>query len=145
MIKTLLLLSIPTAFFSSCNSLNGKVDVDSQVVNDTIFDGRELHAGIEFDEDFFDFGKITHGEVISHIFTFKNIGNKPLIIYSVISGCGCTKTEASSEFVKPNQKATLEVVFNSKGWYGSQYKSVTLVTNAIIPQKTVTIKANVIP
>lgn len=131
--------------FYSCNFNTNRVDGSVDAITDTIFDGRELHASIEFEEDLFDFGRITHGEVISHVFSFKNTGNKPLIIFSVIPSCGCTKSEASSDLVKPNQHATIEVVFDSKGWMGSQYKSVTIVSNAVNPKKTVTVKANVTP
>jgi len=101
-------------------------------------------AKIEFLNDFYDFGTIKHGEVLSYSFTFENTGTAPLIVFSVVAGCGCTKTTVSNDVLKPKEKATVEVVFDSKGWYGSQFKSVTLVTNAETPKRSVTIKANVV-
>ncbi len=99
---------------------------------------------LEFIEDFHDFGTIRQGEVVSYTFSFSNSGTAPLIIRHVIAGCGCTKSKVSKDVLKPGEKATLEVVFNSKGWSGSQYKTVTLRTNDANREKTVTFKANVV-
>lgn len=140
-----LLVFFITLFSFSCTSFKGNEKVAQETAKDTINDGRELHASIEFEEDFFDFGRLKQGEVISHIFTFTNTGNIPLIIHEIIPSCGCTKTEPSAEIIKPNQQATLEVVFDSRGWYGSQFKSVTIVSNALTSQRSLTIKANIVP
>lgn len=129
----------------SCKSDNSKKDYLTDTVVDTLEDGREKHANIEFEEDFFDIGNMKQGEVISHTFTFKNTGNIPLVIHDVIVDCGCTDTKTSKEILKPTQEATLEVIFDSRGWYGSQFKSVTVVSNALTPRKSVTIKTNINP
>ncbi|NHB68214.1 DUF1573 domain-containing protein [Perlabentimonas gracilis] len=109
-----------------------------------IDDGREKHASMEFEADFIDLGTIKHGEVITYTFQFTNTGNVPLVVKDIIAGCGCTKTKLSKEVVKPNDNATLEVVFDSRGWYGTQFKSVTLVSNAVTPKRSVTLKVNVV-
>lgn len=101
-------------------------------------------ANLEYIEDFFDFGTITSGEVVSHSFKFKNSGDGVLIIKDVIPSCGCTTSKLSSKILKPGEEGLIEVVFDSKSWYGSQYKSVTLRTNSPIMDKSVTIKANVV-
>ncbi|MGE0078040.1 MAG: DUF1573 domain-containing protein [Bacteroidales bacterium] len=124
--------------FCSCSSSSTKsqeniVESDSSAV-----------ADLEYIEDFFDFGTITAGETVSHTFRFKNSGNGVLIVKDVIPSCGCTTSKLSSKMLKPGDEGTVEVVFNSTGWYGSQYKSVTLRTNSPIREKSVTIKANVV-
>lgn len=139
-----LFFTLISSLFFSCSSLSSDKNRFSEVPQDTIRDGRPLHSSIDFDKDFFDFGTLKQGEVISHIFKFKNTGNIPLIIHDVIPSCGCTKTEPSEDIIKPNNEATLEVIFDSKGWYGSQYKSVTVVTNSLTPKRTITIRANVV-
>ena len=101
-------------------------------------------ANLEYIEDFFDFGTITSGEVVSHSFKFKNSGDGVLIIKDVIPSCGCTTSKLSSKMLKPGEEAFVEVVCDRKGWYCSQYKSVTLRTNSPIMDKSVTIKANVV-
>jgi hypothetical protein len=129
----------------SCSSINERKDNLADTVADSLEDGRVKHASIDFDEDFFDLGTLKQGEVISHTFSFKNNGNIPLVIHDVIVDCGCTDTKTSKDIVKPTEEATLEVIFDSRGWYGSQFKSVTIVSNAITPRRSVTIKANINP
>lgn len=144
-----LLISIITIFailtqftFCSYKSEEGK---ESEVASNKTVNEEVIGVPkIEFTNDFYDFGTIKHGEVLSYSFTFKNTGTAPLIVFSVIAGCGCTSTKVSNDLLKPDEKATVEVVFDSKGWYGSQFKSVTLVTNAETPKRSVTIKANVV-
>lgn len=101
-------------------------------------------ANLEYLEDFFDFGTITQGEVVTHTFHFKNSGNAPLVVKDVIPSCGCTTSKLSSSILKPGEEGAVEVIFNSQGWAGLQYKSVTLRTNSSIMDKSVTIRANVV-
>lgn len=142
--KQFLLISflsiIAVVTLSSCGSKGSpaKSDLPSH-----IDDGREKHASIDFVEDFVDLGSIKHGEVITYTFKFSNSGNIPLVINDVIAGCGCTRTNLSDEVLNPTEEASLEVVFDSRGWHGSQFKSVTLVSNARTPKRSVTIKVNV--
>ncbi len=101
-------------------------------------------ATIEFDKDFVDLGNISHGEVVAYTFNFTNSGTEGLIIKDLIPDCGCTNVTLSKKVLNPGEEASLEVVFNSRGWYGSQYKSVSIVSNASTPSRSVTIKVNVI-
>jgi hypothetical protein len=75
---------------------------------------------------------------------FKNSGDAPLVVKDVIPSCGCTTSKLSSTLLKPGQEGTIEVIFNSQGWAGLQYKSVTLRTNSSKMDKSVTIRANVV-
>ncbi|MBQ9471324.1 MAG: DUF1573 domain-containing protein [Bacteroidales bacterium] len=95
-------------------------------------------------DDFYDFGKIRSGEVVSISFRFKNGGSAPLIIKDVLPDCGCTSAKLPKRMFEPQEQGTIEVEFNSKGWHGSQYKQVTLRTNAPIREKSVTIRADVV-
>ncbi|HCX99338.1 MAG TPA: hypothetical protein DG754_04280 [Bacteroidales bacterium] len=101
-------------------------------------------AIIEFIEDFVDLGTISHGEVVSYTFSFSNRGNAALVIKDLIPDCGCTDVQLSKKVITPGEKATVEVIFNSRGWHGSQYKSVSIVSNATTPIRSVTIKVNVV-
>jgi hypothetical protein len=127
----------------SCNQTSTSHNITSDK-GTYINDGREMHANLEYTEDFHDFGTIKHGEVVSYTFTLQNTGNIPLVVKDIVVGCGCTKPMLSKEILKPNEKATMEVVFDSKGWRGVQFKTVTVHSNGVYPQKSVTIKANVI-
>ncbi|MBN1989219.1 MAG: DUF1573 domain-containing protein [Bacteroidales bacterium] len=99
---------------------------------------------IEIADDFFDFGSIQEGEVVAHTFKIANTGDGVLVIKDVIPGCGCTTSKLNKEVLKPGDEARFEIIFDSKGWRGSQYKSVTLRTNAPNRERSVTIKANVV-
>jgi hypothetical protein len=99
---------------------------------------------LKFGEDFFDLGSIKGGEVVSHTFHFQNTGNDVLIIKDIIPDCGCTQPKIDKKELSPGEEGTIEIIFDSKGWHGSQFKSVTLRTNAPIREKSITIKANII-
>ncbi len=140
--QRLLIFSLLVLFFSCGNENNPKSAIDHSET--TIADTVRRFADLQYIDDFFDFGSIIQGEIVSTSFRFTNKGNSPLVIKHVIPGCGCTKVNVSKEVLKPNEEAVLEVTFESEGWRGLQYKSVTLRTNSQIAEKSVTIKANVI-
>lgn len=101
-------------------------------------------AVIEFTEYEHDFGKITAGEKVAAIFTFKNTGKAPLTISMVTTSCGCTASSYSNEPVLPGKTGTIEVVFNSSGYDGMQRKTITVRSNASNPYVMLQIKAEVI-
>lgn len=128
--------------FSACHL--GSSEDKTNVLPEYIDDGREKHANIEFVEDFIDFGTIKNGEVVVFTYNFTNTGNIPLIIKDVVAGCGCTKTKLSKKVLRPNEEGTLEVIFDSNGWYGMQFKPITIVSNALTQKRSVTLKVNVV-
>ncbi len=138
-IVKLLFIGVLFISFSCGNAPKLQVESDETLVNDST-----KFADLKFKEDFFDFGTITSGEVVSRTFHFYNAGNNVLIIKDLIPDCGCTKPKIAKKVLKPGEESTIEVIFDSKGWYGSQYKSVTVRSNSPIRDKSVTIKANVI-
>ncbi len=136
-IFSLIVLSLS---FACSNSPKG----DSGVPSTSNNINEKKYSELILIEDFFDFGSITHGEVISHTFHFKNGGNDVLIIKDLIPDCGCTQPKIDKREFEPGEEGFVEVIFNSRGWSGSQYKSVTLRTNSPNREKSVTIKANVV-
>ncbi|HBI81555.1 MAG TPA: hypothetical protein DDY04_06385 [Bacteroidales bacterium] len=134
-IKVIFGFSILLTF--SCGSKS--TTTAEQVLDSTRF------AELTYIDDFFDAGTVHSGEQVKHSFRFRNTGNAPLVVKDIIPSCGCTKVEVSKKILKPNEEAYIDVIFDSKGWYGSQYKAVTLRTNGVIREKSVTLKVNVIP
>jgi len=124
-----------------CNS-NSNIKTVENTINNA---SAKKYPELKLIEDFFDFGSIKEGEVISHTFHFKNSGNEKLIVKDLIPDCGCTLPKIDKKEFEPDEEGSVEVIFDSKGWQGSQYKSVTLRTNAPDREKSVTIKANVVP
>jgi len=82
-----------------------------------------------FEEEIFDFGTINEGEVVEHLFKFKNEGQVPLIISNIQASCGCTSPEWSKSPVKPGGEGFVKVVFNSRGKSGVQSPTVTIQAN----------------
>ncbi len=99
---------------------------------------------IKFEEEVFDFGKITQGEVVSHDFKFKNTGKKNLIISGASGSCGCTVPKWPKEPIPTNGEGKLNVVFTSEGKKGIQEKTITIVTNCEPSTRIIRIKADVI-
>lgn len=113
----------------------------------TAQEGEEPMTGpkITFSEKSFDFGEITQGEKVEHVFEFENIGNEPLILSDVRTTCGCTAPEWPREPIAPGKKARLKVVFNSAGKMGMQNKVITVMSNAVNNPERVKIVTNVMP
>lgn len=130
----------------SCDSKE-TVEIDTSMIeNSASADGAKAidKPEIKFDEDVFDFGKISQGEKVSHAFYFKNIGNKSLVITSASGSCGCTIPEWPKEPIQPGQNAKINVVFNSEGKSGYQEKTITIVTNCEPATRIIKIKTDII-
>ena len=100
---------------------------------------------ISFTENSFDFGEITQGAKVEHVFEFENVGNEPLILSDVRTTCGCTAPEWPRDPIAPGKKARLKVVFNSTGKMGMQNKVITVMSNAVNNPERVKIVTNVTP
>lgn len=71
------------------------------------------------DKTVHDFGDIlvTDGPV-SATFTVTNVGEKPLVIYNVVSSCGCTDVEWTRQPLKPGEKGSIKATYkNDEGGY----------------------------
>ena len=88
-------------------------------------------AEIKFDKTTCDFGTFPESKPVQKCtFTFKNVGDAPLIIHQAIASCGCTVPEYTKKPVAPGQKGTLSVTYNGKGRFPGHFKkSITLRTN----------------
>lgn len=101
-------------------------------------------AELTFEETTHNFGDITQGDVVEHIFKFKNTGNEPLILSNVQTTCGCTAPSWPREPIAPGESGELTVKFNSRGKMGNITKIVTILSN-VGENKTVKIVTNILP
>lgn len=97
------------------------VEAEVDTVNAPVF---------EFKEPIYTFGTIQEGEKVEHLYEFTNTGKSPLIISDVQASCGCTTPEFTKEPVKPGEKGTIKVIFNSQGQRGKQQKIISILSNA---------------
>jgi hypothetical protein len=99
----------------------------------------------KFEEEEFNFGKITQGESVSHDFKFKNVGKEPLVIADATATCGCTKPSFAKDPIKPSGNGVIAVTFNSTGKMGMQDKAITITSNSKDGVKVVHLKGEVMP
>ena len=75
------------------------------------------------------FGSVKEGEIIEHVYEFKNTGNSPLIISDYSVACKCTQVFFSKEPLLPNQMGQVKIVFDTNGKYLHQDRIVYLFVN----------------
>jgi hypothetical protein len=90
------------------------------------------------------FGKVTEGEKVAWVFSFENKGTEDLVIKSAITTCGCTVPEYDTKPVSPGGKGTLKVEFDTTGRSGMQTKTITVNSNASVPEVILKITAEVV-
>ena len=101
------------------------------------------NAKFEFTESVWDFGNIKSGDVVDHIFKFKNVGTEPLIISNAKGSCGCTAPAWPKEPIAPGESGEIKVVFNSRGKSNKQNKTVTITANTTPNQTRLRVTGNV--
>lgn len=79
----------------------------------------KLSNNIEVDKTVHNFGDIMlDSGPVSCTFTFKNIGSQPVVIYSAVTTCGCTKAEWTKEPIMPGKTGTVSATYsNDEGAY----------------------------
>lgn len=99
----------------------------------------------KFEESSYDFGSITDGDVVEHIFKFTNTGEAPLVIQSASASCGCTVPSYPREPIAPGATGEIQVKFDSSNKPGIQNKTVSITANTDPAITRLTIKSNVVP
>jgi hypothetical protein len=142
-----IILFIAVLFLTACNNANGDGEVNTDVITNSASatgdTGIDLPE-IEFEEEVYDFGRITQGEKVNHVFKFKNVGDGYLIISGASGSCGCTVPKWPEEPIRPGGMGEIDVVFSSEGKSGLQEKTVTVVTNCEPATKVIRIKTEII-
>ena len=98
---------------------------------------------IWFGETLHEYGEIAEDSDGSCIFTFKNLGEEPIVINRVRSTCGCTVPEWPREPVEPGASGEIKVVYNTAN-PGSFYKSIYVYSSAANSPVKLQIKGKVI-
>ncbi len=85
---------------------------------------------IDVAEHEFDFGEVFQGEKVTHVFTFANRGEAPLVIDRVKSSCGCTAALLSAKEIAPQEEGTIRATFDSSRFRGNVHKTIMLYSNS---------------
>ncbi|MCB9252801.1 MAG: DUF1573 domain-containing protein [Flavobacteriales bacterium] len=145
--KITIIFFVLTAFvFSNCNSCSNSTDAAIIETESSASNPNNLGKGpvMKFDSETFDFGTINEGEQVEHIFEFKNVGDKPLLISEVQVTCGCTVPKWPREPIKPGQTSEIKIQFNSTGKKDLQKKDVTIIANTTPIETVISFTALVI-
>ncbi len=133
-------------FLSSCNS-----DPSKKVKSENLQAVEERSSNdvnapeITFDFDTYDYGEVIDGEVVEVDFNFTNTGNSDLIIFNASASCGCTVPEyPQNKNIKPGERSSLKVRFDTSNKPGKQMKTVTLTTNTNSGRKLIRINGFVL-
>ncbi len=108
----------------------------------TVASAQKKGAVAQFAKTEWDYGKIEKGSDPLRKFTFKNVGDEPLIISNAQGSCGCTVPVWPKEPIMPGQSATIDVRYDTQR-VGPFSKSVTLTTNEANPTRVLSIKGDV--
>lgn len=84
---------------------------------------------VMFENEEFNYGKVTSGEKVTYKFKFTNDGSEPFEITNVKASCGCTTPDYSREPVAPGAQGHIDVEFDTKGKSGLQRKTITVTGN----------------
>ena len=90
-----------------------------------------------------DYGTIDQNANGERMFSFKNTGDAPVVITRVRSSCGCTVPSYSKKPILPGETSEIQVKYATNR-IGVFKKTITVMSNASEPQKTLYIKGNVL-
>jgi len=97
------------------------------------------------DHFFWDFGQVEQGKILQHTFILKNESGKVLNIKGTNTSCGCTVSKLSKKILSPGESTTIDVRFNSKGYFGPVQQFIYVNTDSLDnPVLKYTIKAEVV-
>ena len=95
----------------------------------------------QFDKEEHNFGEIYDGDIVTHIFSFKNVGETPLIISKATASCGCTIPSWPKQPIPSGSSGQIKVQFDSSNKPGIQNKVITITANTETKIKKLLIKA----
>ncbi|HRI21246.1 MAG TPA: DUF1573 domain-containing protein [Panacibacter sp.] len=118
------------SFLGACNSTDSDagtqpIDVGSDSANFT---------SVQWMDSLINFGTVTKGEKVHIVYKCKNTGTKPLFIYYVRPGCGCTVADYTKAAIPPGGMGEVNAEFDSNhGTAGEIRKTITVQTNTTNP------------
>lgn len=100
---------------------------------------------MEFDNLEYDFGTVTEGQKVVHVYKVKNTGDAPLIIQNAQPSCGCTVPDWTKAPIPAGGSGFVKAEFDTKGKQGINNKVVTVTANTWPKTTQLKFKAMVTP
>jgi hypothetical protein len=129
--KYLVIFLISGLILSCTNSDKKAASTNRDSLNSVALEDSANYTSLQWvDSTFQDLGKVNEGQVVDITWHVKNTGTKPLVIASVIPGCGCTVAEKPTEPIVPVGDGVIKAKFDSKNQTeGEHRKSITVNAN----------------
>ncbi len=108
-----------------------------------VFAQQKAEDAVKFKELSYDFGKIKQNAPVTHDFAFTNISDKPVIIESALSSCGCTTPVKPEGAIQKGKDDKITAGFNASN-AGPFTKSITIKVAGIDMPLQITIKGEVL-
>jgi hypothetical protein len=77
----------------------------------------------------YDFGTVLEGTQVKHEFTIKNGGQADLVIGQVQTSCGCTVAKSDKQRLRPGERTSLPVTFDTRHEKGHASRRIDVYTN----------------
>ncbi len=85
---------------------------------------------IQWQDSAVNFGTKKMGDIVNITFHCTNTGNKPLYLFDVRPGCGCTLVDYTKQPIKPGDQGEIEARFDTKKSHpGTVHKNIFVHTN----------------
>jgi hypothetical protein len=106
-----------------------------------------LTPTITFDQLFFDFGTIQHGQTVVHTYKVSNTGGATLHIKNVKPGCHCTSMVVGKMSLEPGESTEIRASFTPPTAFSGAARKTIMVVCDDPAHSTLTLRfaANVLP
>jgi len=135
------------AFASCSNPKPTELRAGDVIYNNNSANGKSTGkiSKIAFGTTNYNFGKVVDGTLVKYSFSFKNVGEAPLVIAGAQASCGCTIPDWPREPIAPGDSGVIKIEFNSKGRVGKVNKTVTVTANTEPSKTELNITGDVMP
>jgi hypothetical protein len=141
--KYLVIFLISGLILSCTNSDKKAASTNRDSLNSVALEDSANYTSLQWvDSTFQDLGKVNEGQVVDITWHVKNTGTKPLVIASVIPGCGCTVAEKPTEPIAPGGDGVIKAKFDSKNQTEGEHRK-TITVNANTKEKSYFLAFNV--
>lgn len=103
---------------------------------------KETITQVSVNQTELDFGSFPKEERQERSFVLTNTGKELMVVYDVITSCGCTKVEYSKQPVRPGETLELNVIYEAEE-AGHFNKTITVYCNAKNSPLRLIVKGNV--
>lgn len=131
----------------SCNNDTDKVNNAEKSPSEVeaIMNDSSKYTTISWTDTAIDFGTKKMGDIVNLSFVCTNTGSKPLYLYEVHPGCGCTLVDYSKAAIPPGKQGKIDAQFDTKKSHpGEVHKTVFVRTNTTNPSRYLTFSGTIL-